>query len=100
MKVNLRKSLDTNFEKITRSATENQLDELKNIPLYGKPQYEEVHMGDIMKHDYLKRSMEQRAQRKALYNEYVNQVKKQKLSHHYNDNRASKLRSQSCNTEQ
>lgn len=32
-------------------------------------------MADVMKHDYLKKSLEQRVQRKALYNEFMSNLK-------------------------
>jgi hypothetical protein len=32
-------------------------------------------MADVMKHDFLKKSLEQRVQRKALYNEFASNLK-------------------------
>jgi hypothetical protein len=37
-------------------------------------------MADVLKHDYLRRSLEQRVQRKALYNEYMKNKKSAKQS--------------------
>ncbi len=51
-------------------------------------------MTDVLKHDYLRRSMEQRVQRKALYDEYMKHKNSAKQSAQRSTN-ASRLRSQS-----
>jgi len=52
-------------------------------------------MVSVLKHDYLRRSMEQRVQRKALYNEYRTAQKNGFKDQKGKETLASRLRSQS-----
>jgi hypothetical protein len=52
-------------------------------------------MADVMNHSYLHKSMEQRVQRKVLYNEYLRALKSNYSSTNLKETNASKLRSQS-----
>ena len=52
-------------------------------------------MGNVMKHDYLRRSMEQRLQRNALFEEYRNAQKNLSNYQPHRQTHASHLRSQS-----
>lgn len=58
-------------QKITRSSAYNNLNIAKNMNTIGRSTITESRMSDIMNHSYLQKSIEQRVQRKALYNEYV-----------------------------
>lgn len=45
------------------------------MPRKGKVSLVDNHMADIIKHDYLRSSIEQRVERKMLYNEYIDSFK-------------------------
>lgn len=45
------------------------------MPQIGQSSDTQNKMADIMNHSYLTKSIEQRVQRKALYQEYIKQVK-------------------------
>jgi len=61
--------------KINRSDANNYLSLAFSMPRKGKVSLVDNHMADILKHDYLRSSIEQRVERKMLYNEYVDSFK-------------------------
>jgi hypothetical protein len=62
--------------KINRSDANNYLSLAFSMPIKGKVSLVDNHMTDIIKHDYLRNSIEQRVERQALYNEYIDSYKK------------------------
>jgi hypothetical protein len=77
-KVPFRKSDKTLTSKINHTNAETYLNLAYNMPTKGKVSRVDNHMTDIMKHDYLRKSMEQRVERKALYQSFVESCKRTK----------------------
>jgi hypothetical protein len=65
------------------------------MPRKGKVSLVDNHMADIIKHDYLRNSIEQRVERQALYNEYLDSYKQNSKMHSKRHTKASQLRSMS-----
>lgn len=81
--------------KINRSDAGNYLSLAFNMPRKGKVTLVDNHMTDIIKHDYLRNSIEQRVERRALYNEYMDSLKLNNKSSGLRPTKTSQLRSQS-----
>lgn len=80
---------------INRSDARNNLSQSLNMQVEGKESATTNIMANVLKHDYLRRSMEQRVQRKALYNEFRTNQKTAVANRTTRDTLASRLRSQS-----
>lgn len=61
--------------KINQSDANNYLSLAFNMQRKGKVSLVDNHMADIIKHDYLRNSIEQRVERQVLYNEYLDSFK-------------------------
>lgn len=80
---------------INRSDAKNYLTQSASMAPEGKVSDTSNIMANVLKHDYLRRSMEQRVQRKALYSEFRTHQKKVLHNSTHRDTLASRLRSQS-----
>ena len=71
LKVPVNNKQSISKEKITNTDATNFLSYAMKQPAIGSINYRESHMADVLKHDYLKKSIEERAYRKALFHEFV-----------------------------
>ena len=86
---------DIGFENINRSDPSNYLTESLDITTHGRPSLAKDRIQNVMRHDYLRKSMVDRIERKSLLAKYQRSVAQESKERSLRLTRAHHLRSQS-----
>ena len=77
MKISVKKTeKDTGFYNINRGDAKAMLEQRHDIPTYGRPNDPAQKINHVLRHDYLRKSMVDRIERKSMINEYKQSLAK------------------------